>query len=185
MKFALKAVAIAACAASAGCASIVSDSQYPVSISSNPAGSTVVIKDKRGMEVHRGTTPTTLVLPAKGGYFQPAEYSLQFEKEGYSPTTHSLSASMDGWYIGNIIFGGLIGFLIVDPATGAMWKLDSPVSATLAALPVDATKVVPVAASGNSGDIHAQLKKLKDLHDSGILNAQEYEARRKELVEQL
>ena len=27
---------------------------------------------------------------------------------------------MNGWYIGNILFGGLIGFLIVDPLTGAM-----------------------------------------------------------------
>lgn len=30
---------------------------------------------------------------------------------------------MDGWYFGNILFGGLIGFLIVDPATGAMYTL--------------------------------------------------------------
>jgi hypothetical protein len=30
-----------------------------------------------------------------------------------------------GWYLfGNVVFGGLIGILIVDPATGAMWALD-------------------------------------------------------------
>jgi hypothetical protein len=32
---------------------------------------------------------------------------------------------LDGWYIGNIVFGGLIGMLIVDPATGAMWKIEN------------------------------------------------------------
>jgi hypothetical protein len=31
---------------------------------------------------------------------------------------------VDGWYFGNLLFGGLIGLLIVDPATGAMYKLE-------------------------------------------------------------
>ena len=35
----------------------------------------------------------------------------------------SMSARLNAWYWGNILFGGLIGWLIVDPATGAMWKL--------------------------------------------------------------
>ena len=35
-----------------------------------------------------------------------------------------MKATLDGWYIGNIIFGGLLGILIIDPATGAMWRLD-------------------------------------------------------------
>jgi len=30
---------------------------------------------------------------------------------------------LSGWYWGNILFGGLIGVLIVDPITGKMWKL--------------------------------------------------------------
>jgi len=32
---------------------------------------------------------------------------------------------VNGWYFGNILLGGLIGMLIVDPATGAMYRLDS------------------------------------------------------------
>ena len=38
---------------------------------------------------------------------------------------------MDGWYIGNILFGGLIGMLIVDPATGAMYNLPDRVDINL------------------------------------------------------
>lgn len=34
---------------------------------------------------------------------------------------------LNGWYFGNIIFGGAIGMLVVDPATGAMWKIIDPV----------------------------------------------------------
>ncbi|MDB4525936.1 hypothetical protein N9065_03445 [Akkermansiaceae bacterium] len=41
--------------------------------------------------------------------------------------TQSLDASMDPWYAGNIIFGGILGVLVVDPATGAMWQLPKEV----------------------------------------------------------
>jgi hypothetical protein len=44
-----------------------------------------------------------------------------------------LKASMNPWYIGNIIFGGLIGLVIVDPLTGAMWTLDSEYTAQMQA----------------------------------------------------
>jgi hypothetical protein len=30
---------------------------------------------------------------------------------------------LNGWYAGNILIGGIVGLLIVDPATGAMYKL--------------------------------------------------------------
>ncbi len=30
---------------------------------------------------------------------------------------------MNGWYWGNFAIGGLIGFLIVDPLTGAMYRI--------------------------------------------------------------
>ena len=48
---------------------------------------------------------------------------MKLTKEGYLPLERQLEASINGWYFGNIIFGGLIGILIVDPATGAMWKI--------------------------------------------------------------
>jgi hypothetical protein len=41
---------------------------------------------------------------------------------------------MDGWYLGNIVFGGLVGLLVVDPLTGAMWKLDPTMNADLTPL---------------------------------------------------
>ena len=34
------------------------------------------------------------------------------------------AASVSGWYFGNLVFGGLIGMLIVDPLTGAMYNLE-------------------------------------------------------------
>jgi len=108
----------------AGCASIVSKSEYPVAITSNPIGADFVVKRDNGVPVASGVTPATIVLPASEGYFQPAKYSIEFRRKGAVQTV-PLTAKIDGWYFGNLLFGGvIIGMLIVDPATGAMWRLN-------------------------------------------------------------
>jgi hypothetical protein len=105
------------------CASIVSKATYPVVISSNPPGADVRIINKYGMEIYRGTTPTSVPLKSSAGFFSYAEYRITFSKAGYTDKTVFIRAEIDGWYFGNILFGGLIGLLIVDPATGAMWTI--------------------------------------------------------------
>jgi hypothetical protein len=108
----------------AGCASIVSKSEYPVSISSKPEGADIAIVNRAKESVFQGKTPTTVTLKAGAGFFKGEKYIVTFKKEGYSPHTAQIERGVDGWYIlGNIVFGGLIGWLIVDPATGAMWTL--------------------------------------------------------------
>ncbi|WP_321436341.1 hypothetical protein [uncultured Bacteroides sp.] len=44
--------------------------------------------------------------------------------EGYETKSIPVKCNLNGWYFGNLIFGGLIGILIVDPATGAMYRLE-------------------------------------------------------------
>jgi len=44
--------------------------------------------------------------------------------DGYDEKVIPVEFAFNGWYIGNIVFGGLIGLLIVDPLTGAMYRLD-------------------------------------------------------------
>ena len=107
-----------------GCASIVSKSEYPVSISSQPEGAKIIITNKAGQDVFSGETPTTITLKASCGFFKGEDYTVSFQKEGYNSHTAQIERGIDDWYIGgNIIFGGLIGQFIVDPATGAMWTL--------------------------------------------------------------
>lgn len=125
-------MAVGALAFSSGCASIVSKSEWPVTINSEPSGATVVVKNANGVELKKVTTPATVRLKSGAGYFRPAEYTFEFQKEGCETRSASLSARLNEWYFGNILFGGLIGLGIVDPATGAMWKLDHVVTANLA-----------------------------------------------------
>lgn len=114
-----------------GCASIVSDSKYPVSFCSTPSGAQISIDDDTGQTIYSGDTPTTVTLDSSEGFFQPAEYVIRVEKEGYSARQTTVKGDLDGWYIGNLAFGGLIGWIIVDPATGAMWKLHDKVNVNL------------------------------------------------------
>ena len=107
-----------------GCASIVSKSNYPVTITSNPDGANIKVVNRAGESVFVGQTPATVTLKAGAGFFKGEDYTVTFEKEGYNPHTAQVERGVDGWYIGgNFLFGGLIGWLIVDPATGAMWTL--------------------------------------------------------------
>ncbi len=114
-----------------GCASIVSDSNYPVSIRSTPSEAKFLVENSKGEEIHSGRTPSTVSLAAGDGYFSSADYKVRFLKDGYEEKVTILEADMDGWYIGNLLFGGPIGFLAIDPATGAMWKLPESVSLSL------------------------------------------------------
>ncbi len=65
----------------------------------------------------------TVTLDASDGYFDGAEYLVLAEKEGYQPTQHTIDHGLDGWFLGNILIGGWIGMLIVDPLTGALYTL--------------------------------------------------------------
>lgn len=113
------------------CASIVSKSEYPVSLMSSPSGAQVQVK-KNGNVIHQGTTPSTVTLSASSGFFTPAKYEVVFSKKGQPQQIVPLTAGIDGWYFGNILFGGFVGLLIVDPATGAMFKLPESVNVSFA-----------------------------------------------------
>lgn len=107
------------------CASIVSKSSYPISINSAPSEAQVVIKNKKGIKVYSGQTPTTLKLKSGSGFFGKASYQVTFTKEGFNTKTVPVEFKLDGWYFGNLLLGGFLGMLIIDPATGAMYKLDT------------------------------------------------------------
>lgn len=151
MQKALASCCLGGLIAVSGCASIVSQSSYPVTINSTPPGATVVIKNRSGAEMHKAQTPTTITLDADSGFFSKAEYTMEFRKEGFEPATATLNATLNPWYIGNIVFGGLIGLLIVDPATGAMWSLDDNLMGGLTPIPGNQPPVViPLAAPASS-----------------------------------
>lgn len=114
---------LAACIFATGCASIVDGGDKTVHFRSTPPGAKFTIYDKKGEMIESRTTPANIPLKRSSGYFKGIEYRVKFEAPGYYPGEIALKSSVDGWYFGNILFGGLIGILIVDPATGDMYTL--------------------------------------------------------------
>ncbi|PKH20235.1 hypothetical protein CIG19_18975 [Enterobacterales bacterium CwR94] len=109
-----------------GCATIVGDKTQLVQINSQPPGASFQIKDETGRIVSQGTTPQGVTLAkSDGSYFGKKAYQITFSKDGFQPVTLPIKSSVNGWYIGgNIVFGGLIGWLVVDPFNGGMYNLN-------------------------------------------------------------
>ena len=118
------AVIIITCVFLSGCATIVSNTSWPVSIDSKPDGVHVSITNKSGKEVYAGKTPLVTKLKSGSGFFSKESYTVVMTYKGIEKRTINLECTINGWYFGNLLIGGLIGMLIIDPATGAMYRLE-------------------------------------------------------------
>jgi hypothetical protein len=96
-----------------GCASIVDGNSQSVSFASNPEGATVYVN---GAAI--GKTPVTISAKRKGSS-QP----IRFTKEGYTDVEISLISTVNPWFLGNILIGGLLGST-TDGLSGAAFKYE-------------------------------------------------------------
>lgn len=101
-------IILAAALSAAGCASIVSGSMQEIGFRSTPEGATVLVGGKVV-----GTTPISARIKKSDGQ------AVTFEKDGYKTVTVPMTARLNGWFWGNIVFGGLLGST-TDSGSGAM-----------------------------------------------------------------
>lgn len=150
-----------------GCATIVGDKTQLMGISSTPDKANIKIVDERGQDVYEGITPTTVTLQkGDGTYFGGKTYTVTISKDGFNSSVVTVTHNANGWYIfGNLIFGGLIGWFIVDPLTGAMYTLNpQSVSASLSANPTAPAAPAAGQKTGyeyKNGELHVAL--LQDI----------------------
>jgi len=131
------AAVLGACAALSGCATIVHSGPRAIPVASSPPGAKVSIYDRSNTLVLTNTAPFVAQLPVKFGYFKAQTYRLEFALPGHAPAVVNLDSRVSGWYFANLAFGGLLGMLIVDPLTGAMFnltpeKIDQPLTTSQA-----------------------------------------------------
>lgn len=127
-------IAVALAIACSACASIVGQPTQSIPISSTPSGAAITIVDEAGAEIFKGATPTSVTLQkSTGKYWGKKSFTVKISKAGFKPQSIPVTASANGWYIaGNFVFGGLIGWFIVDPLNGNMYTLSpDAVSASL------------------------------------------------------
>ncbi|WP_202923405.1 PEGA domain-containing protein [Pontibacter pudoricolor] len=106
---------------SMGCATIINGSKQTVDFTSQPTGAKVTINGKE-----YGTTPTSVSLKRNatmpGVPISQKHYDVKIEMEGYFPYEIKVKREFNGWFLGNLLIGGIVG-IIIDAATGSMYKL--------------------------------------------------------------
>ena len=145
-----------------GCASIVHGPTQTVDFTSQPKGARLTIDGK-----DYGKTPKSVNLlrvgRLKGESSEKISYDVKIELEGFYPYELKIKREMDGWFIGNILIGGLIG-IIIDAANGSMYKLSpDQVIATLGrqtALTEEDDLLVKLGDSDDLGTIYYPKAKL-------------------------
>jgi len=104
-----------------GCARNIS---YQHSINSIPQVANISITDKNGLEIYKGKSLPTRKSKAHPEFFAKDKYVLKFENKGFASKSIVVEYKSDGWYFGNVLLGGPIGLLIVDPDNGAMYQVE-------------------------------------------------------------
>jgi len=98
-----------------GCATIMSGTTGSANIRTTPSEAKYTIY-RNGEAIHSGVSPQVVQLKKRG------KYSIRIEMEGYDPIETRIKKGVSGWYVlGNLVFGGLVGWIIVDPLSGAMF----------------------------------------------------------------
>ena len=125
MKTALTVLAIVSFVFLNSCATIVSGTEQEITVSSTPKAK-IEIKADTGLLVYAGDSPAIIKLPRK--YYS---YTVTVQASGYNSQTLIISRKFNAWFVGNLLFGGIVGG-VVDAITGAMWNLEpSMVAVTL------------------------------------------------------
>jgi hypothetical protein len=106
------------------CGSIIHQTTQQVHLSSEPAGAAITVACGDINNDPKLVTPAVVTLHRK-----PSYCGIKLNKEGYAEKELKFGRQMSGWYLGNVVFGGIIG-LIVDAANGAMWQRTTPTNAT-------------------------------------------------------
>lgn len=104
------------------CATIICGKQQKVEVESFPEKATATITSTSGRTIYSGITPFIIYLDSGDGYFNGAEYYVKYDKQGYITGNSHISNTINPWYVANIF--NLFGFFLVDPWSGAMWKIN-------------------------------------------------------------
>lgn len=95
-----------------GCGTIFNGTNQSVNIVSNPLDAKIFVD---GSEV--GSTPMKVQLSRKENHI------IKLELENYEPKIITVNRETSNWFIGNCIFGGLIG-MAIDAISGGMYRLE-------------------------------------------------------------
>jgi hypothetical protein len=112
-----------------GCASIISGSSDEIGVATNPPGADCILY-REGANIGRiNPTPGKLVVSRSYN-----DITAKCNKEGYDEGAGTAGSGFNGWVLGNLVFGGLVG-VVIDTATANATGYDSELLVTLLPAP--------------------------------------------------
>ncbi len=126
-----KTLSILSCAVTAllitsSCATLFTKKTQEVNFKGIP-GTTIVDKDKNTIVTEIGSNGFGVGKFSK----QLKKKTIEARKDGYQPKSYEMGTKIQGWFWGNIVFGGIPG-MAIDAATGKMMKFsDTMIDMTL------------------------------------------------------
>ncbi|MCE9521866.1 MAG: hypothetical protein K8S25_05475 [Alphaproteobacteria bacterium] len=118
------------------CASIIKGSTASIGVTSPPVtGAICTLNSSQGS--WQMTTPGSVTVERSKNDLQ-----ISCKKEGYQDAFAVIPSNFEGWTVGNLIFGGIVG-VGVDAATGAM--NDYPNAFQVPMTPLTSTNMAPIA----------------------------------------
>lgn len=111
-----------------GCATIANGSNQNIFVNSEPDSATIFVNN-----VQYGITPSTIPIDR-----DKESVVVTIEKQGYETNECVLNSSMNGWVFGNLLFGGIPGFLI-DMIGGSAYEF-SPDDINIILEPIEQNK---------------------------------------------
>lgn len=108
-----------------GCATIVTGRSQGLTVKTDPPGANCDLTRKGKSVGVVNPTPGTAQLGKSA-----SALDVNCKKPGYLDASAKLSSSFQGWTLGNIIFGGIVG-IVVDAGSGAMHQYQRDISMKL------------------------------------------------------
>ena len=164
-----------------GCASLVTGTKQHVPITSIPAGASIKINGE-----DKGKTPIAVDLKRN------AYHTVLIEMPGYEPYRLETTKGVNPWVLGDILIFALppIGF-VVDFATGAFSSVEPKQITASLAKQDGSNSAIPTATRAKEKDTSSgtdtteRLKKLKEMRESNLITEDEYQQKRKTLIDTL
>ena len=124
-KLFLAAFVVVVAATSSGCATVTKGSSQAVTLHTDPEGATCDMAREAKIFASLAATPGQVQVGREWGAID-----ISCRKTGHQTTDLRVESSVEGWTMGNILIGGIIGFA-VDAASGAMRQYPQFVTLTL------------------------------------------------------
>lgn len=131
----MRYLAVVLCVLLSGCSTVIEGRSQQILVNSSPAGADCGLY-RQGLRIATVQNAPGSALVEKTKH----DIWIVCVKQGYQQTAHYNKSGAAGATVGNIILGGGIGW-IIDSASGADNKYDSPINVTL--VPVQPGETAP------------------------------------------